>query len=131
MGEIGGRRMFITILIILLQTVAMTAGDLLLAKGMKQIGDIAVLSPSVLLMKMSLTLRNVWILTGIACLAISLLFWLAALSRAPLSLVVPMTAVAYVLNAFAAKYILLETVSALRWTATGVIALGVLLLIRS
>jgi len=123
--------MFITILIILLQTVAMTAGDLLLAKGMKQIGDIAVLSPSVLLMKMSLTLRNVWILTGIACLAISLLFWLAALSRAPLSLVVPMTAVAYVLNAFAAKYILLETVSALRWTATGVIALGVLLLIRS
>jgi len=123
--------MFITILIVLLQTVAMTAGDLLLAKGMKQIGDIAVLSPSVLLMKMSLTLRNVWILTGIACLAISLLFWLAALSRAPLSLVVPMTAVAYVLNAFAAKYILLETVSALRWTATGVIALGVLLLIRS
>jgi len=123
--------MFITILIILLQTVAMTAGDLLLAKGMKQIGDIAVLSPSVLLVKMSLTLRNVWILAGIACLAIPLLFWLAALSRAPLSLVVPMTAVAYVLNAFAAKYILLETVSALRWTATGVIALGVLLLIRS
>jgi drug/metabolite transporter (DMT)-like permease len=123
--------MLITILIIVLQTLAMTAGDLLLAKGMKQIGDIAVLSPSVLLVKMSLTLRNVWILTGIACLAISLLFWLAALSRAPLSLVVPMTAVAYVLNAFAAKYILLETVSALRWTATGVIALGVFLLVKS
>jgi drug/metabolite transporter (DMT)-like permease len=123
--------MLITILIIVLQTLAMTAGDLLLAKGMKQIGDIAVLSPSVLLVKMSLTLRNVWILAGIACLAISLLFWLAALSRAPLSLVVPMTAVAYVLNAFAAKYILLETVSALRWTATGVIALGVFLLVKS
>jgi hypothetical protein len=42
-----------------------------------------------------------------------------------------MTAVAYVLNAFAAKYILLEAVSALRWTATGVIALGVLLLMKS
>jgi hypothetical protein len=50
----------------------MTAGDLLLAKGMKQVGDIAVLSPTVFLMKMSLTLRNVWILTGVACLAISL-----------------------------------------------------------
>lgn len=123
--------MLITILIIVLQTVAMTAGDLLLAKGMKQIGDLVVLSPSVLLMKLSLTLRNVWILAGIACLAISMLFWLVALSRAPLSLVVPMTAVAYVLNAFAAKYILLETVSALRWTATGVIALGVLLLVKS
>jgi hypothetical protein len=42
-----------------------------------------------------------------------------------------MTAVAYVLNALAAKYILLETISGMRWTATGVIALGVLLLIRS
>ena len=123
--------MFMTVLIILIQTVVMTAGDLLLAKGMKQVGDIAVLSPAVFLMKMSLTLRNLWILTGVACLAISLLLWLAVLSRAPLSLAVPMTAVAYVLNALAAKYILLETISGMRWTATGVIALGVLLLIRS
>ena len=120
-----------TILIVLLQTVVMTAGDLLLAKGMKQVGDIAVLSPTVFFMKMSLTLRNLSILTGIALLAISLLLWLAALSRAPLSLAVPMTATAYILNAFAAKYLLLETVSTLRWTATGVIALGVLMLMRS
>jgi len=34
MGGIGGRRMFMTVLIILIQTVVMTAGDLLLAKGM-------------------------------------------------------------------------------------------------
>jgi len=95
------------------------------------VGEIAVLSPTVFLMKMSLTVRNLWILTGVACLAISLLLWLAVLSRAPLSLAVPMTAVAYVLNALAAKYILLETISGMRWTATGVIALGVLLLIRS
>jgi drug/metabolite transporter (DMT)-like permease len=127
----GVRSMLITILIVLMQTVAMTAGDLLLAKGMKQIGDIAVLDPTIFLSKIFLTLRNVWILTGVACLAVSLLLWLAVLSRAPLSLAVPMTAVAYVLNAFAAKYILLEAVSAMRWTATGVIALGVLLLIRS
>jgi len=120
-----------TILIVLMQVVVMTAGDLLLAKGMRQVGDIAVLSPSLFLMKMSLTIRNVWILTGVACLAISLLLWLAALSRAPLSLAVPMTAIAYILNAFAAKYVLLETVSSLRWTATGLIALGVLILMKS
>ena len=120
-----------TILIVLMQVVVMTAGDLLLSKGMKQVGDIAVLSPTLFFMKMSLTIRNVWILTGVACLAISLLLWLAALSRAPLSLAVPMTAMAYILNAFAAKYVLLETVSSLRWTATGVIAMGVLLLIKS
>ncbi len=120
-----------TVLLILLQTVVMTAGDLLLAKGMKQVGDIAILSPTVFFMKMALTLRNGWVWIGVACLAISLLLWLAVLSRAPLSLAVPMTAVAYVMNAFAAKYILMETVSTLRWTATGVIALGVLMLIRS
>ncbi len=120
-----------TILIVLMQVVVMTAGDLLLAKGMKQVGDIAVLSPTLFFMRMSLTVRNVWILTGVACLAISLLLWLAVLSRAPLSLAVPMTATAYILNAFAAKYLLLETVSSLRWTATGVIALGVLLLMKS
>ena len=120
-----------TILIILMQVVVMTAGDLLLSKGMKQVGDIAVLNPTLFFMKMSLTVRNVWILAGVACLAMSLLLWLAALSRAPLSLAVPMTATAYILNAFAAKYVLLETVSSLRWTATGVIALGVLLLMKS
>jgi len=120
-----------TILLVLLQTVVMTAGDLLLAKGMKQVGDIAVLDPTFLFMKLGLTARNGWVWIGIACLAISLLLWLAVLSRAPLSLAVPMTAVAYVLNAFAAKYILMETVSPLRWTATGVIALGILLLVRS
>ena len=120
-----------TILIVLMQVVAMTAGDLLLSKGMKQVGDIAVLSPTIFFMKMSLTLRNFWILTGVACLAISLLLWLAVLSRAPLSLAVPMTATAYVLNALAAKYLLLEAVSAQRWTATGIIALGVLMLMKS
>jgi drug/metabolite transporter (DMT)-like permease len=120
-----------TILLVLLQTVVMTAGDLLLAKGMKQVGDLADLNPTLFFMKMGLTARNGWVWIGIACLAISLLLWLAVLSRAPLSLAVPMTAVAYVLNAFAAKYILMETVSTLRWTATGVIALGILLLIRS
>lgn len=119
-----------TILIVLLQVVVMTAGDLLLAKGMKQVGDITVLSPTLFFMKMSLTVRNVWILTGVACLAISLLLWLAVLSRAPLSLAVPMTATAYILNAFAAKYLLFETVTSMRWTATGVIALGVLLLMK-
>jgi len=98
---------------------------------MKQVGDIAVLNPTVLLMKMSLTVRNVWILTGVAFLAVSLLLWLAVLSRAPLSVAVPMTAIAYILNAVAAKYFLLETVSAMRWTATGVIALGVVLLMKS
>jgi drug/metabolite transporter (DMT)-like permease len=123
--------MLTTILLIVLQTVVMTAGDLLLAKGMKQVGDLAVLSPTVFFMKMALTLRNGWVLIGVACLAISLLLWLAVLSRAPLSLAVPMTAVAYVLNAFAAKYVLLEAVSTLRWTATGVIALGVLMLMKS
>ncbi len=120
-----------TVLIVLLQTVVMTAGDLMLAKGMKQVGDIAVLSPTVFFMKMSLTLQNVWILPGIVCLAFSLLLWLAALSRAPLSLAVPMTATAYILNAFAAKYLLFETVTSMRWTATGVIALGVLMLMKS
>jgi drug/metabolite transporter (DMT)-like permease len=120
-----------TVLLVLLQTIVMTAGDLLLAKGMKQVGDIAELNPTLFFMKMGLTVRNGWVWVGIAFLAISLLLWLAVLSRAPLSLAVPMTAVAYVLNAFAAKYILMETVSHLRWTATGVIALGILLLIRS
>ena len=120
-----------TILIVFVQVMVMTAGDLLLAKGMKQVGDIAVLSPTLFFMKISLTVRNVWILSGVACLAISLLLWLAVLSRAPLSLAVPMTATVYVVNALAAKYFLFETISGMRWTATGIISLGVLLLIKS
>jgi len=64
---------------------------------------------------------------GLFCYGFSLLIWLMALSRVDVTLAYPMLAVGYVINAFAAQYLLNEQ----RWVAIGVIVLGVALLARS
>lgn len=68
---------------------------------------------------------------GLFCYGFSLLIWLMALSRVDVTLAYPMLAIGYVINAFAAQYLLNEPVSLQRWFAIGVIVLGVALLARS
>lgn len=68
---------------------------------------------------------------GLLCYGLSLLVWLMALSRVDVTLAYPMLAIGYVINAFAAQYLLNEPVSLQRWIAIGVIVFGVALLARS
>lgn len=68
---------------------------------------------------------------GFACYGISVLVWILALSRVPVSIAYPMLSIGYVVNAFAAWQLFGETLSSGRWLGIGFIMVGVYLLARS
>jgi multidrug transporter EmrE-like cation transporter len=71
------------------------------------------------------------ILGGLACYAVSVVIWIIALSRVPVSIAYPMLSIGYVVNALAAWQLLGETPSPLRLAGIGVIVAGVFMVARS
>lgn len=69
-------------------------------------------------------------LTGFACYAISLVVWIAALSRVPVTIAYPMLSIGYILNALIARYWLGEQLSASGWAGIALICAGVWLIAR-
>ena len=71
------------------------------------------------------------ILAGLACYVVSVVVWIVALSRVPVSIAYPMLSIGYVVNAIAAWYLLGESVSAMRMAGIGIIVVGVFIVARS
>jgi multidrug transporter EmrE-like cation transporter len=71
------------------------------------------------------------ILGGLACYAVSVVVWVIALSRVPVSVAYPMLSIGYVINALAAWQLLDESLSPLRLGGIGVIIAGVFMVARS
>lgn len=74
---------------------------------------------------------NLHFLGGFACYGISVLVWILALSRVPVSIAYPMLSIGYIVNALAAWYLFGEILSSGRWLGMGFIIVGVYLLTRS
>ena len=70
------------------------------------------------------------ILAGLGCYAVSVVVWVAALSRVPVSVAYPMLSIGYVVNAIAAWYLFGETLTAARIAGIGLIVVGVYLVAR-
>ena len=71
------------------------------------------------------------ILAGLACYVVSVVVWIIALSRVPVSIAYPMLSIGYVVNAIAAWYLLGEAVTPMRLAGIGIIVLGVFIVARS
>jgi multidrug transporter EmrE-like cation transporter len=69
-----------------------------------------------------------WI--GLACYGVSVILWLGALSRVPVSLAYPMLSIGYVVNAFAAALLFGEVLTVPKLLAIGFICVGVFMLAR-
>jgi uncharacterized membrane protein len=72
-----------------------------------------------------------WVAAGVALLIVWTLAHMALLSWADLSYVMPVTAIGYVVTAFAGKFFLGEMVSPARWTGIVLITAGVTLVGRT
>ncbi len=107
-----------------------TIGDVLLARGMKQVGDVLHLWRRVgLFTVVGRTLRNPNFLLGVVAMALGFYSLLFALSWADVSLVAPASAsLTFVANAVAARFFLHERVDHRRWAAALFVAAGVFLL---
>ncbi|HEX4006410.1 MAG TPA: hypothetical protein VHX60_09555 [Acidobacteriaceae bacterium] len=107
-----------------------TAGDILTASAMRQIGDLdLVRAQSGLLGAARAVVSNGRFGLGVVCLALSFFALLFGLSHRDLSLIGPAaTSLTFVSNALAAKIFLHENVDHRRWTAAVFVCVGVALL---
>jgi multidrug transporter EmrE-like cation transporter len=67
---------------------------------------------------------------GLCCYAVSVVLWLGALSRVPVSVAYPMLSIGYIVNAFAAALLFGEVLSVAKLGGIALIVLGVLVLAR-
>jgi hypothetical protein len=89
-------------------------GDVFIAKGMRQGGEIATVRLRALAMLGTRVLCHGSFLLGLLCMAISFFAFLALLSWADLSFIVPATSLSVVVTTLGAKWFLQE-----RTTSTG------------
>ena len=118
----------ITALLISLVVLGGSAGDLLITRGMKQVGEISTLNFGELLRIAGRAVTNRYVMAGISCMAVSYFSFLGALRLADLSLVLPATSVSFVITTIGARLFLKETISAARWTGILLVCLGVALI---
>jgi drug/metabolite transporter (DMT)-like permease len=115
-----------TYVLISLMVIFGPLGNVLLGKGMKQMGPVGSLAPTELLRIFFdiFTSGTIWL--GIASLITFFVAYMLVLSWADYSYVQPASSFAYVVVALLAHFLLNETVSPLRWIGVFVICLGVL-----
>ena len=102
-------------------TVFATVGDSLLARGMKNLGNVSLHNLPGLL----LAILNPWVTAGILLLLAFFACYMSALSWADLTYVLPATSLSYVLVALIGHFRLHEEISPTRWLGIALIAGGV------
>lgn len=104
-----------------------TGGEIAITHGMKSVGEPTRLRPRAVLQFLGRAVRNGWFWTGIPLMAMSFYSLLLLLSWEPISLVIPASALSYVVGTFGAKFILGEDVSTARWAGVILVCAGVAL----
>lgn len=118
-------------LVLILGGVLLNAiAQLLLKAGTNAVGHFAFQADNIVPIGLKLALQP-YILGGITCYVISLVVWIMALSRVPVSIAYPMLSIGYVINAFVAYHWFGESLSAQKLLGIGFIVVGVVLVTRS
>jgi multidrug transporter EmrE-like cation transporter len=117
-------------LAILFVVLSSSAGDVLLSRAMKQIGDLGQWRARRGFIFVGLLIvRNRYFVLGVGCMAIAFYSLLFGLSWNDVSLIGPAAAsLTFVANAIAARIFLHEHVDRRRWTAALLVAAGVVLM---
>ncbi len=113
------------VVVIAIAALCAAVGESLLSYGMRRYGAINLTRISDLFILVSSVVRNPFVFLGVVFLAVFFFLYLAALSWADLSFVLPFTAMSYIFAALLAKYFLGEEVSWLRWAGTLFIVIGI------
>lgn len=114
-----------TLVMVLAMVVCANAGDLLLKRGMSEIGAVE-LTPHGIAQAFRLTVTNGTIWTGIFFLIGFMVSYMTVLSWADYSYVMPAGAFGYAVLTFLAVIFLHENVSSRRWIGVVLICVGVL-----
>ncbi len=112
------------IAILLFGLVMEAVGVVFLSRGLKQIGEVKQISAGEIAGIIRRGATNGNILIGVALEAGFFACLLVLMSRGDVSFVWPLTAMGFVLTTLAARFILHEHVSALRWSGVAFIMIG-------
>jgi multidrug transporter EmrE-like cation transporter len=106
------------------------AAQLLLKAGTNRVGEFAFAMDNLVPIGTKLAM-NPFILGGLACYVVSVVVWILALSRVPVSVAYPMLSIGYIVNALAAWMLFGESLGAQKLVGIGFIVVGVFLVARS
>ena len=106
------------------------AAQLLLKAGTNAVGHFEFHLDNLVPVGLKLALEP-HILGGLGCYVISVVVWIMALSRVPVSIAYPMLSIGYVINAFVAWQWFGEALAAQKLLGIGFIVVGVFLVARS
>ena len=120
----------LTFSLLMLGVLLNATAQLLLKAGTNRIGAFAFSWDNVVPIGARLA-ANPPILAGLACYVVSVVVWILALSRVPVSVAYPMLSVGYVVNALAAWMLFGESITAQKMIGIAVIMVGVFLVARS
>jgi bacterial/archaeal transporter family protein len=115
-------------LLVLLLVLANATGEVLIAKAMRQLGEISTLRFSELVKIVWRVLTNKLFVVGFVLMVLNFVVFLVLLSSADLSLVIPATALGFVIKTFGAKIFLKEKISRERLIGTLLVCVGVVLI---
>jgi drug/metabolite transporter (DMT)-like permease len=120
-----------TFLFLALMVLFNSAGDTLLSRGMKEVGEIRFGAPVLVWHELLRILGTGSIWLGIASLLSFFVCYLLLLSWADFSFVMPATASVFVVVPLLGAFLLHEHVSATRWVGVAIICIGVALVSRT
>ena len=106
------------------------AAQLLLKAGTNRVGEFSFALENIVPVGSRLA-TSPFILAGLGCYVVSVVVWILALSRVPVSVAYPLLSVGYVVNAVAAWLLFGESLSMQKLIGIGFIVIGVFLVARS
>lgn len=106
------------------------AAQLLLKAGTNRVGEFAFAMDNLVPVGAKIA-TSPFILGGLACYVVSVVVWILALSRVPVSVAYPMLSIGYIVNAIAAWMLFGESLGAQKLVGIGFIVVGVWLVARS
>ena len=116
---------------LLVTGVLLNAGaQLLLKAGTNRIGEFAFSFDNIVPIGARIA-TSPPILAGLGCYVVSVMVWILALSRVPVSVAYPMLSIGYIVNALAAWWLFGESLGAQKLVGIGFIVVGVFLVARS
>ena len=122
--------MNIAIVYILISVLAGGVGQVLLKKGMTNLGPLTLTASQIgsILWRM---VTDPYVVIGLCIYGISSILWLTALSRVNLSYAYPFVSLGYVIMLLASWRLFHEDISLLRLLGCGVIILGIIIISRT
>ena len=120
----------IVFILILTGVLLNAAAQLLLKAGTNAIGHFDFQLDNVIPIGMKIA-GEPFIIGGMACYAVSVVVWIMALSRVPVSIAYPMLSIGYVVNAVIAHYWFGEVLVLQKLLGIGFIIIGLLLVANS